>query len=218
MEYPKHCYAFGLWCADGYHRSSSIGITNVDMRLVKKFREFLVELFPPDRLRLRVYHPRHIIPDVEMFLEISEQIVSYPMRKCRQCAMQLYVNCRPLLRMMQRSRANVSEMTAREQVVAYFAGRFDGDGSVNADGKTYCRIVYTTESEARIDQKLLAKIGFEKTSVYEYKAAHAYVLYVSKTIAQEFITEISRYSISTPNIRTLLPVETSSNKTSSLGK
>jgi len=207
-KYKDDCYAFGLWCADGYHRSSSIGITNIDIRLVEKFREFLLKEFPEQRLRLRMYHPQGIKPELSEFQHLSTDIVSYPMRKSAQVAMQLYVNSRPLLRLIQMSRKNVGLMDDREQIAAYFAGRFDGDGSVSADGKTYCRIAYSTEAEARTDQGLLAKIGCEKTSVYHYRRAQEYVLYISKNIAQSFVGLISRYATTTPEMHVPVPVET----------
>ena len=207
-KYKNDCYAFGLWCADGYHRSSSIGITNIDIRLIEKFREFLLKEFPESRLRLRMYHPKSVEPDIAQFRHLSTNIVSYPMRKSAHIAMQLYVNSRPLLRHIQASRKNVGLMTNHEQIATYFAGRFDGDGSVSADSKTYCRIAYSTEAEARIDQQLLAKIGYENTSVYHYRHAQEYCLYVSKNIAQSFIGTISRNAITTPEMCIPTPVET----------
>lgn len=210
-KYPDDCYAFGLWCADGYHRSSSIGITNIDVRLVERFREFLLKDFPKSRLRLRIYHSHGIQPDKNVFRHLSTTIVSYPMRKSARVALQLYLNSRPLLRLMRMSRKNVALMSNREQVAAYFAGRFDGDGSVNADAKTYCRIAYSTKEEAEIDQKLLAKIGIDISSVYHYRHAQEYCLYVSKNIAQSFIGLISRYATTTPEMHVPIPVETSSN-------
>jgi len=210
-KYEDDCYAFGLWCADGYHRSSSIGITNIDIRLVEKFRDFLLKEFPEQRLRLRMYHPRGIEPDINTFRHLSTDIVSYPMRKSAQIAMQLYVNSRPLLRLIQTSRKNVGLMNNHEQIAAYFAGRFDGDGSVSADGKTYCRIAYSTEAEAKVDKALLAKIGYENTSVYHYRRAQEHILYISKNIAQSFIGTISRYATTTPEMHAPIPVETLSN-------
>lgn len=209
-KYPDDCYAFGLWCADGYHRSSSIGITNVDVRLVGRFREFLLKEFPESRLYLRVYHPRGTQLDKEAFRHLSTNIVSYPMRKSAQVALQLYLNSRPLLRLMQMSRKNVGLMRNNEQIASYFAGRFDGDGSVNADAKTYCRIAYSSREEAEIDQQLLAKIGIMLVSVYHYRHAQEYCLYVSRNIAQSFIGTISRYSTTTPEMHVPIPVETSS--------
>lgn len=210
-KYPDDCYAFGLWCADGYHRSSSIGITNVDVRLVERFKEFLLKEFPESRLRLRVYHPHGLKPDAKLFRHLSANFVSYPMRKSAHIALQLYLNSRPLLRLMQMSRKNVGLMSERQQVAAYFAGRFDGDGSVNADAKTYCRIAYSSREEAEIDQNLLTKIGISISSVYHYRHAQEYCLYISKNIAQSFIGLISRYAITTPEMHVPTPVETSSN-------
>lgn len=210
-KYPDDCYAFGLWCADGYHRSSSIGITNIDIRLVERFREFLLKDFSESRLRLRIYHPYGMQPDKNVFQHLSTIIVSYPMRKSAQIALQLYLNSRPLLRLMRASRKNVGLMSERQQIAAYFAGRFDGDGSVNADAKTYCRITYSGREEAEIDQNLLAKIGIDASSVYHYRHAREYCLYVSKNIAQSFIGLISRYAITTPEMHVPIPVETSLN-------
>ena len=207
-KYPDDCYSFGLWCADGYHRSSSIGISNVDIRLVERFRTFLQKEFPSSRFRLRIYHPYGMGLDLESYRHLSETIVSYPMRKSSQAAMQLYVNSRPLLRLMQDSRQHVERMDDREQIVAYFAGRFDGDGSVYADGKTYCRIAYSSEAEARMDQQLLLKIGITKSSVYHYKQAQEYCLYISKNIASSFVGMISQYALTTPEMHASVPVET----------
>ena len=33
-------YILGLWLADGYWRSSSIGLTSVDTRLIERFKRF----------------------------------------------------------------------------------------------------------------------------------------------------------------------------------
>ncbi len=38
-------YIVGLWCADGYYRTSSIGISNTNLALVGKFRDFFLEFF-----------------------------------------------------------------------------------------------------------------------------------------------------------------------------
>src|SRR3989344_3025111 len=207
-KYKNDCYAFGLWCADGYHRSSSIGITNIDIRLVERFREFLLKEFSESRLRLRIYHPHGMQPDKSLFRHLSTNIVSYPMRKSAHVALQLYLNSRPLLRLMQASRKNVELMSERQQIAAYFAGRFDGDGSVNADAKTYCRIAYSNREETEVDQRLLAKIGIDISSVYHYRHAQEYCLYVSKNIAQSFIGTISRNAITTPEMCIPTPVET----------
>lgn len=48
-------YAFGLWCADNYWWSSSIGLTNVDAELVLRFAKLLMRFVLSERLKLRVY-------------------------------------------------------------------------------------------------------------------------------------------------------------------
>jgi len=52
----KDAYILGLWCADGYWWSSSIGISNTDSDLVNKFRKFLRKHFPEDRIKFNRNH------------------------------------------------------------------------------------------------------------------------------------------------------------------
>jgi hypothetical protein len=193
-EYPEDLYIFGLWCADGYFWSSSASVTNVDERIIAEFAVFLRKVFGFERIRLRIYHPLGQSVDTKLWEKFSSHIRSYPMKKCRQYSFQLYVNSRPFLRLLQRSRKNVGEMTKKEGTVAYFAGRFDGDGSVYADRKSYCRIVYGSGEEVRIDQKLLRNIGITETSVYHYKKAREYCLYIKRSQARMFLEQISKYS------------------------
>lgn len=115
-------YIIGLWCADGYHRTSSIGLSNVDSDLIKEFSEFLLQLFPKNRLKLRVYKPDGY--------------------KRRQTAYQVYVNSRPLLRKFKIWKENPGQSITKEYAFPYFGGRFDGDGSVAKDYYRDCRIVY----------------------------------------------------------------------------
>lgn len=75
---------------------------------------------------------------------------------------------------------------ADEFIAAYFAGRFDGDGSINEDGTSECRIVYSSWQEALIDQKLLERVGITRTSVYNYAMANTVCLYVSEIEARLF--------------------------------
>ena len=209
-KYPHHCYAFGLWCADGYHRTSSIGLTSVNAQFIKRFREFLLGEFPASRLRLRIYYLHGLCPDAEAFREYSDIVVMYPMRKCKQIAMQLYVNSRPLLRMIQLSRREVWRMKDKDAIGAYFAGRFDGDGSIDSDNRKYCRIVYSNEIEANQDRKLIAKIGISNASVYDYKAAGEWCLYIPRRDAEKFQKIINQFRTGSRNVYSN-PVETPSN-------
>ena len=47
-NFPKNkfeTYILGLWCADGYSRSSSVGISNIDVDLIKLLKSFLKVIF-----------------------------------------------------------------------------------------------------------------------------------------------------------------------------
>lgn len=52
----EDAYILGLWCADGYWWSSSIGLSNTDPNLFKVFRKFLNRRFPEERIRFNRNH------------------------------------------------------------------------------------------------------------------------------------------------------------------
>lgn len=52
----RDSYILGLWCADGYWWSSSIGLSNKDKKLINKFRLFLKEFFPDNRIKFNRNH------------------------------------------------------------------------------------------------------------------------------------------------------------------
>lgn len=52
----KDAYILGLWCADSYWWSSSIGVSNSDRDLIKRFRKFLREHFPRERIKFKDNH------------------------------------------------------------------------------------------------------------------------------------------------------------------
>lgn len=178
---PQNAYAFGLWCADGYHRTSSVGLTNVDENLIGKFREFLLEYFPQERIKIRIYSR-------------GESPSHYYLKKAIQPAYQLYVNSRPLLRYFRVARRNPQQFLSDAVISAYFAGRFDGDGSVSADNRSDLRIVYGSDEEARRDASLLTRIGITP-KVYTYKTAKTFALYISRFEAEKFLSSIARYSL-----------------------
>jgi hypothetical protein len=198
---PEDSYILGLWSADCYYWSSSIGITSVDEKLVKKFVKFLGNILPIERQRLRIYHPIDMELNTEDWKYLCEKVVKYPLRKCAQPNLQLYVNSRPLTRLMHRSRKNVSQLKDPTAIIAYFAGRFDGDGSISKDLRSDCRIVYGTKAETEVDQRLLKIIGIDKSSIYHYKQAREYCLYISKLQSEKFVSQIRLYSETIPKIR-----------------
>lgn len=176
----EHAYAFGLWCADGYWWSSSIGISNVEPELVIRFARFLARVLSPDRLRLRIYQVPGCDPDSRV-LELTSKISVRPAHKMKHTAYHLYVNSRPLIRRFFADRENLHQLPV-EYVGAYFAGRFDGDGSF---GDTP-RIAYTTEEEARTDATLLASVGIPETSVLFYKKANEFCIYIHRSAWARF--------------------------------
>lgn len=187
-------YAFGLWCADGYWWGSSIGITNVNPELVIRFAVFLKRFLPNERFKLRVYHPTDKSLEVDQrVLQLASVVSHLTTRKLRQIAYQLYVNSRPLKRAFLKQRDTLL-LLPDEFIMAYFAGRFDGDGSVNEDGVRECRLVYSSLQEALIDQRLLERVGITHTSVYNYSTANTVCLYVSEAEAVLFGNRLRAYS------------------------
>lgn len=183
-----HAYALGLWCADGYWWSSSVGISNVEPELVIRFARFLVTLLPPDRLRLRVYRVDGSEPDPKV-MALTKSISIRPAFKMKRTAYHLYVNSRPLVRRFNSWRELLEEIPV-QYLGSYFAGRFDGDGSFG----TTPRIAYTTRGEAETDERLLTKAGVHRTSVLYYVKANEHCIYIHKASWERFRELIGPYS------------------------
>lgn len=159
----EDAYILGLWCADSYWWSSSIGLSNADEDLILKFKKYLLKFFLEERIKYNRHH--------------------------------LFVNSRPLLREFITGRNNLEKMKKKDMIKAYFAGRFDGDGSVDKNFRNDCRIVYGKNKEVELDQKLLGKININQTRIYYYKKARTFVLYVSRYQANAFLKNIYPYSV-----------------------
>lgn len=182
----EHAYAIGLWCADGYWWSSSIGISSVEPELVVRFARYLRTQFPRDRLRLRIYEVG--APD-ELVLALTDRISIRPPSKMKRTAYQLYVNSRPLVRAFFSLRERLDEIPD-VYLGPYFAGRFDGDGCW---GDTP-RIAYTTRDEAVTDQNLLVRAGVCKTSVFFYEKANEHCIYIQRPEWESFKRLIGTHS------------------------
>lgn len=185
----KNSYILGLWCADKYFWSSSVGISNSDPALVKKFITFFRRYFSKDRLRLRIYCPPGCSNEIDCkVLDEVERthIKKYEAKKASQVGYHLYVNSRPLLRDFVAAERKLREIKQPKTINPYFAGRFDGDGSINKDLRSDCRIVYSNEEKARIDEKLVSRIGIKKKKVYNYKSANTFCLYIYRSEAPKF--------------------------------
>jgi len=168
-------YIIGLWCADGYTRTSSIGISNTDITLVNRFKEFFLSLFPEDRLKLDVYYPDQY--------------------KRRTEAYHLYVNSRPLVRKFRDFKKNAARFIDQDLIIPYFAGRFDGDGSVAINFYSDCRIVYGNFEEAKHDLEMIKSLGFGGIKIYYYRTARTFCLYISRMETNKFLSFIHPYSI-----------------------
>lgn len=175
-------YAFGLWCADGYWWSSSVGITNINPELVIRFSALLKRFLSDERFKLRIYLPEDKSLDTvdQRVLQLVSVVNYCTTKKLKQTAYQLYVNSRPLKQAFFGQREALLALPD-EFILAYFAGRFDGDGSVNQDRVSEFRIVYSNREEALVDQRLLMRIGVLQTSVYNYSKANTFCLYVSES-------------------------------------
>lgn len=183
LSYP---YYLGLICADGYMRTSSIGITNCDIKIVSKFVAWLSEFFSKDRIKIRVYLGENK-PNHELLSKVGK-VVFLKSGKRRRTAYQVYVNCRPLVREFIRSKQNV-HLLENSQIFEYMAGRFDGDGCFGM-----VRIVYSNKNEAIIDSELLWRVGISN-SVYLYSSANTWCIYVRKQSVESFLNSIKPFSV-----------------------
>ncbi|MBI2638120.1 hypothetical protein HYW83_00855 [Candidatus Peregrinibacteria bacterium] len=195
FDSSKKSYILGLWCADGYHRTSSVGISTINLRIVNSFYNFFSTLFSKDRIKLKLYYPLVSSTEGESeWLEKVGKIFRNFSSKATALAHHLYVDSRPLLRSFRQARSMLEDMNNKEIIAAYFAGRFDGDGSLSSDGVSDCRIVYTTFEEAKLDKKLLEKLSILYSNIYLYKKAKTFCLYIYKSNAPNFISRIKKYS------------------------
>ncbi len=176
-NFPKSIndyYILGLWCADGYHWTSSIGLSSIDRALIQKFREFLLKLFSEERIKL----------------------YQYTTGKRRYVGYKLYVNCRPLLRIFKGFKKNEERSIENvEAIRAYIAGRFDGDGCISKSLKQDCRISYGDYRDAKLDYDLLPSMGITRAKIYTYRTSNTFVIYISRFDTEKFIESIGKYSI-----------------------
>ncbi|MGZ4212431.1 MAG: hypothetical protein ACXVQV_04285 [Actinomycetota bacterium] len=186
-------YALGLWCADSYWWSSSIGLSNVEPELVIRFGRYLGSILSPERVRVRVYQVEGQAPD-ERVLDLARSRISIrPSFKMKRTAYHVYVNSRPLVRSFFDARRSVADMP-EPMVAPYLAGRFDGDGAFGTPRVPGIRIAYTTHEEASVDQLLLSRIGVEKTSLLHYARVNEWCVYIKKPDVSLFEERIERYS------------------------
>jgi len=165
-------YILGLWLADGYWWSSSIGLTSVNPVLVDKFTKFLLRVAPSHPIKKRIYE-----------VKAGE--------KRKQTAVQVYINNRPLTRQFMSFKTG-DLYVPRSFLMAYLAGRIDGDGHIDTKHRSGIRIAYSSKEDAQRDQELF---GFTNVSLYQYKAARTFVLYLKKNYRDRIAQAIKKYSV-----------------------
>ena len=165
-------YILGLWLADGYWRSSSIGLTSVTPTLIDRFTNFLLRVAPSHLIKKRIYP-----------VKVGE--------KRKQMAVQVYINNRPLTRLFMSTKTGDLNVP-NNYLIAYLAGRIDGDGHVDTKHRSGIRIAYSSKDDALRDQKMFGKTN---VSLYQYKAARTFVLYLKKIYRNRISKEIKKYSV-----------------------
>ena len=182
---PEDSYILGLWGADKYVRSSSIGLSTTNVHLLKKFIDFFNTRFPKDRVRIRVY-------GTDGAFRFGEYKVSYcKPSKHRLQGMHVYVNSRPLVREFYTSLELRKELRG-QCLYSYAAGRFDGDGSISSGSRSFLRIVYGNERDVSLDKNLLEEFS---PRIYKYEKAGTYCLYIPQRNVSDFLSKTSEYSI-----------------------
>lgn len=165
-------YILGLWLADGYWRSSSVGLTSVNSRLTERFVRFLQRAAPRHPLKHRIY----------------------PLDgrgKRKQVATQVYVNSRALTRVFTATKTGALSVPSYG-IPAYLAGRIDGDGHVDTKHRSGIRIAYGNMFDAQRDRRLF---GEANVSLYRYSAARTIVLYLRKHYRERIEPSVRKFSV-----------------------
>ena len=165
-------YILGLWLADGYWRSSSIGLTSVNPALINRFITFFCRVAPSHPIKKRVY-----------------QVERGAKRK--QTAYQVYVNSRPLTRMFMSLKTGTLPIP-HQHLTAYLAGKIDGDGCVDTKHRSGIRIAYSSRIDAARDRSM---IGETNASLYRYTSARTYVLYLRKRYRDRIKQKLIHFSV-----------------------
>lgn len=188
-------YILGLWLGDKYWWGSSIGLTNTDLRLIKKFREFFRQCgLEERRIKLSVYTKNEESinkEELSKLLEIpSENIKMYKFKKGQQTYFIIYVNSRKLKREFEALSQNLEDVIKDENtLLSYIAGRFDSDGYYSAK-RNEIRISYTTKKEAEKDASLIMKFFLKKPRVKFERQANTWNVELTGKKWSDFIKKV----------------------------
>ena len=130
---------------------------------------------------------------IEVFRKFLKRF--FPEKRIKFSRNHLFVNSRPLLREFRKAKDNLESLKKETIIKSYFAGRFDGDGSIDRNLRNDCRIVYGRKSEAEIDKEILRRIGISKAKIYYYKSAKTFCLYISRYETKKFLENIMSHSL-----------------------
>jgi hypothetical protein len=170
----KDYYNLGLWLADGYWWSSSLGLSSTNPLLIERFREFLQRISPERKIKLRKY-------------------LSGEKYKRRKTAWHIYVNNREITRLfLSVKKGRKPLIIPKKFLIPYLAGRIDGDGSIDNRHRSGIRIVYSGYQDASRD---LFLIGKENASLYFYRQANTWVIYLRKEFREKVLKKLQLYSV-----------------------
>ncbi len=174
-------YCLGLWLADNYWRSGSVGLSSTNPILLERFRQFLRKVCPTRPIKEYVYYPEEG-------------------KKRKLISRNIFVNCRPLTREFMEYKHIKELLIPLRYLPAYFAGRIDGDGHVDRKYRTGIRIVYSDREDASRDLRLLKKLNNNPASLYFYKAANTWVLYFRKEFLRKIQPKIAKFALKLRNL------------------
>lgn len=164
----KDAYILGLWCADSYWWSSSIGLSNTNEKLIEKFRSFFLEKgFPEDRIR---YNRDHLF------------VNSRPL-------LREFTAGRKMLGRLKK------EEIIRAYLGGRFDGDGCINEDMRKDCRIVYTGKEAGRAEAEFDRTLLKKLGIVETTIYYYRTSLTFVLYISRFVAEEFVEKILPYSL-----------------------
>ncbi|OGM11356.1 hypothetical protein A2V80_02370 [Candidatus Woesebacteria bacterium RBG_16_39_8b] len=176
LKTARDYYCLGLWLADGYWRSSSVGLSSTNDHLHSIFIPFLKKMCPTHIIKEHVYFPN-------------------TGEKRRLKARHVYVNSRPFTRYMMNFKKIPHLKISNKFLPAYFAGRIDGDGHVDSIHRSGVRIAYSNKEDAIRDMDLLKKLDEEPASLYRYEQANTWVIYLRKKFLDKIKPSMARYSL-----------------------
>lgn len=158
--------------ADGYWRSSSIGLTSISSELIARFSLFLQKVSSNSEIKMRTY---------------TSGKRTHP-------AFCVYINNRKMTRLFTSLKKGKLYIPT-SKLIPYLSGRIDGDGHYDLKHRSGIRIAYGNQFDADRDLQLILKFEGNSASLYEYKRARTWVIYLRKIFLQKYLSSLRLYSI-----------------------